>query len=185
MSFRQGLVALACGMLLSPFMSVPDALAQCKPREPTRATGPGPHDYGRAADSTRLWHKGDPGEALFLRVRVMDTCGQPLAGARVQVLHANHEGAHEHDRWRGVTTTNARGAAQVLTVFPGYTGGLPRHIHFVVSHPQHAELVTRLFFKNDPEADIDVEDLAMVLEQVERDGARAWLAGYEFVLAKK
>ena len=161
-----------------------EAGATCKSREPTRETSPGPHDYSNAADSTRLWQQGDPGEALYLRLRVMDTCGKPLEGARVQVLHANHEGAHEHDRWRGITSTNARGGAQVLTVFPGYTGGLPRHIHFVVSHPGHAELVTRLFFKNDPEADIDVEDLAMVLEQVERDGKRAWLAGFEFVLGK-
>ena len=36
-----------------------------------------------------------------------------------------------------------------------------------------------------PEADIDVEDLAMVLKPVERDGRRAWLAGFEFVLQSR
>ena len=174
-------IYLTCFAIVATCLAL-EVSAACKSREPTRETSPGPHDYSYSADSTRLWQRGDAGEALYLRLRVMDVCGKPLAGARVQLLHANHEGAHEHGRWRGVTTTNARGAAQVLTVFPGYTGGLPRHIHFVVSHAQHRELVTRLFFKNDPEADIDVEDLAMVLEQVERDGQRAWLAGYEFVL---
>ena len=138
-------LALTSAIVLAACFSM-DAGAACKQREPTRQTSPGPHDYSNAGDSTRLWQADDPGDALYFRLRVMDECGKPLAGARVQVLYANHESAHEHNRWRGATTTNARGAAQVLTVFPGYTGGLPRHIHFVLSHTNYAELVSRLFY---------------------------------------
>lgn len=146
LSARMGrTLALTSAIVLAACFSM-DTGAACKQREPIRRTSPGPHDYSNAADSTRLWQAAAPGDALYLRLCVLDVCGKPLAGARVQVLHANHEGAHEHNRWRGATTTNARGAAQVLTVFPGYTGGLPRHIQFVISHTNYAELVTRFFF---------------------------------------
>jgi protocatechuate 3,4-dioxygenase beta subunit len=154
----------------------------CGVREPTRATGPGPHDYTVAASVDRLWHEGDEGEPLFLRLRVLDTCGKPLPGAGVQVLHANHHGDHEHDRWRTRLTADDRGELKLITVSPGHTGGIPRHIHFVVSHPGHRTLVTRLFFKNDPTAGESLDDLALVPEEVRRDGRRGWVAGYEFVI---
>jgi protocatechuate 3,4-dioxygenase beta subunit len=157
--------------------------AACEPRQPTPATDPGPHDFSAGVDEPRLWQEGDPGEPLFLRARVVDSCGRPLAGARVRVVHANAFGAHEVDRWRADLSTDERGGFRLATVFPGYTGGLPRHIHFIIDHPEHPQLVTRLFFKNDPSIDHGVEDLAMVLEQVDRDGGTGWLAAYEFVLA--
>ncbi|MEM7405429.1 MAG: hypothetical protein AAF458_09070 [Pseudomonadota bacterium] len=157
----------------------------CIPREATQPTDPGPHDYSDAATSSRLWQEDDPGEPLFLRIRVLNTCGDAVAGASVQVLHANQDGDHEFKRWRTRIETDARGGASLLTVFPGYTGGIPRHIHFVIRHPGHKELITRLFFKNDPDIDHSIEDLAMVLEQVDRNGRRGWVAGFEFVIDPK
>ncbi len=157
----------------------------CEVREPTRATGPGPHDFSTLPAQTRLWREGDGGEPLFLRARVLDTCGRPIAGARVRILHANHLGEHEPGRWRVELTADASGAFQVLTVLPGYAGGLPRHVHFIIEHPAHQRLVTRLFFKNDPAMDHGVEDLAMVLEEIQRNGGRSWAAGYEFVLRSR
>jgi protocatechuate 3,4-dioxygenase beta subunit len=71
-------------------------------------------------------------------------------------------------------------------VYPGYAGGLPRHIHFVVSHPRHRELVTRLFFKSDPAAaDESIEAVTVVLDEVRADKVSGWVGGYEFVLAPK
>jgi len=154
----------------------------CVQRELTQETGPGPHDYTVATASPKLWRKGDPGEPLYLRLRVMDRCGKPVEGASVQVLHANNEGFHEAGKFRGVYKTNRRGAVNLLTVFPGYTGGIPRHIHFIVKSGSHRELVTRLFFKNDPDLDMEIEDLAMVLEEVHHGGVKGWAAGFEFVL---
>ena len=163
-----------------------EALAQavkpCASRAPTRATGPGPHDYTHPSVGSRLWQDGDPGEPLFLRARVLDTCGKPVAGARVQILHANENGVHEENRFRTDLDTGERGEFKLLTVYPGYTGGIARHIHFLISHSGYDTLVTRLFFKNDPSVDHGVEDLAMVLEEIHRDGRRGWVATYEFVL---
>ncbi len=158
----------------------------CDRREPTRATGMGPHYVEQVGDETQLWRNGEAGEPVVLRSRVLDTCGVPIAGARVQLWHANQDGDHAHDRWRTDIRANDQGTFDVTTVMPGYAGGLARHIHFIVSHPDHEELVTRVFFKNDPYIEeLDVDDLALRLEQVERDGQRGWITGYEFVLQPK
>ncbi|MCB1744670.1 MAG: hypothetical protein KDK91_30170 [Gammaproteobacteria bacterium] len=157
----------------------------CTPREPTPPTDAGPHDFSHSGTESRLWQESDPGEPLFLRARVLDTCGQPLANAMVRVLHANHEGVHEHDRWRTVLQTDERGVFRVTTVFPGFTGGIPRHIHFIIEHPEHPQLVTRLFFQNDPDSKWAPEALAMVLEEVSQQGRKGWVASYEFVLGQR
>jgi len=154
----------------------------CIKREPTRDTGPGPHDFSSTNSDNQLWKKGDVGEPLILRARVLDTCSDPIVGAEVQILHANQDGIHEADRWRAGLKTDGRGEFKLLTVFPGYTGGIPRHMHFVVSHPKHQLLMTRLFFKNDPSIDHGIEDLAIVLEEIQRKTGKGWAAGYEFVM---
>ena len=157
----------------------------CDKREPTQQMGRGPHDFSAGVRNSTLWQEGDEGEPLFIRARVLDTCGKPLAGARIRIVHANWYGNHEADRWRADLTSDDRGSFNLVTVFPGYTGGLPRHMHFIIDHPDHHQLVTRLFFKNDPSIDQSIEDLAMVLEEVEREQGKGWLAGFEFVLAPK
>lgn len=178
---RRWSAALLCASSLS--LLPPVGIAQpCSVREPTLETGYGPHDFSSPTAADRLWKEGDDGEPLFFRGRVLDTCGDPVAGARVQVLHANHHGGHDANRWRGVLETDARGAFKLVTVYPGHTGGIPRHIHFVISHAEHGKLVTRLFFKNDPTAGSDLDALAMVPEEIKRDGKRGWSAGFEFVL---
>ena len=167
--------------LLAAAMTLP-ALA-CEPRVPTPAASSGPHDFSHPGHETRLWREGDAGEPLYLRLRVLDQCGEPLKGATMQLLHANHEGVHEAGRWRTVLDADALGEAQVVTVYPGYAGGLARHIHFIVDHPDHPQLVTRLFFRNDPSAGERVQPLSVILEEVERNGQRGWATGFEFVLS--
>ena len=122
---------------------------------------------------------------MILRARVLDTCGNPVAGTRIQILHANQDGDHEPDRWRADLMTDERGVFKLLTVYPGYTGGIPRHMHFNITHPTHQQLFTRLFFKNDPNMEHGVEDLAIVLEEIQRSTGKGWVAGFEFVLAPK
>jgi protocatechuate 3,4-dioxygenase beta subunit len=163
-------------------LGVQPATHACEIRAPTPEMGPGPHDYSFAPFETNLWREGDDGEPLFLRARVLDTCGKPVTGARVQILHANQDGDHEPDRWRSVLSTNNSGEFDVVTVYPGYAGSIARHIHFIVSHADHQPLVTRLFFKNDPAIDDSIEDLAIVLEVIRRGDRNVWVGGYEFVL---
>ena len=157
----------------------------CDEREPTPETSRGPHDFSALPSEDRLWRKSDAGEPLFLHARVLDTCGNPVAGARVRILHANHYGDHEPDRWRAELTSNAFGEFKVTTVYPGYAGSFARHIHFIIEHPEHRQLVTRLFFNNDPAVDQSVEKLAVVLDAIRRDDVTGWVGGYEFVLAPR
>lgn len=157
----------------------------CDARLPTPGMSPGPHDYSYASEGSDLWQEGDEGEPLFLRARVLDTCGKPVAGARIQILHANQDGDHEPERWRARLSSDDRGEFKVTTVYPGYAGSIARHIHFIVSHPGYEELVTRLFFKNDPATGLDLEDLTVVLDEVRRGDVRGWVGGYEFVLARE
>ena len=159
--------------------------AACDERVPTPGTSPGPHDYSTAPAETNLWRQGDDGQPLLLHARVLDTCGQAVADARVQILHANQDGDHEPDRWRSVLHSDDRGAFKVVTVYPGYAGSIARHIHFIITHPDHRRLVTRLFFKNDPAISPDIEDLAIVLEEIRRGEDKIWVGGYEFVLSPK
>lgn len=180
-SARASAIVLSAGILLG---SPPTSLA-CDKREPTLEMSPGPHDFSAGVRDPKLWREGDGGEPLFIRARVLDTCGKPVSGARIRIVHANQHGAHEPDRWRAELTSDDRGTFNLVTVFPGYTGGLPRHMHFIIDHPDHRQLITRLFFKNDPSVDHGIEDLAMVLEEIEREQGKGWVAGYEFVLAPK
>ncbi len=180
-SVRTLAFALSAALLLG---LAPKAYA-CDKRAPTREMSPGPHDFSAGVPDPKLWREGDEGEPLFIRARVLDTCGKPVAGARIRIVHANWHGYHEPDRWRAELTSDDRGAFSLVTVFPGYTGGLPRHMHFIIDHSDHPQLITRLFFKNDPSVDHGIEDLAMVLEEIERKQGKGWVAGYEFVLAPK
>jgi len=157
----------------------------CDVREPTRGTSAGPHDFSAGIPDPKLWQEGDEGEPLYIRARVLDACGKPVIGARIRIVHANRHGDHEPDRWRADLTSDDRGSFSFVTVLPGYAGGLPRHIHFVIDHPDYPQLVTRLYFKNDSSVDQSVEDLAMVLEEIDREEGKGWIADYEFVLAPK
>lgn len=157
----------------------------CDERKPTPETGPGPHDFSVAPAESNLWREGDEGEPLLLQARVLDTCGRAVRGARVRILHADQDGEHDPHRWRAHLRSDDAGEIKLVTVFPGYAGYMARHIHFIIDHPDHRQLVTRLFFKNDPAIDESIDDLAIVVEEIQRGAEKGWIGGYEFVLAPK
>ena len=169
---------------LSQLATASPALA-CIERTPTPHAWLGPHDFSSAPAERELWRKGDPGEPLVLTLRVLDTCGEPVPGARVHLLHADQDGEHRPGRYRALLDADARGTVDLITVYPGYAGDLARHVHFIVTHPGYRDLVTRLYFKNDPAAQGgDADALAMVVEEVRRGDETRWVGGYEFVLEK-
>jgi protocatechuate 3,4-dioxygenase beta subunit len=101
--------------------------------------------------------EGRPGLPLDLRVNVVDagSC-EPLEGAAVDVWHCDAEGAYsgvqgaEGETFcRGVQLTDADGAADFRTVFPGWYTGRAVHIHIKVSADGDQTHTGQLFF--DPE----------------------------------
>ncbi len=158
------------------------AMPQAAPAATEPSAGsdaPGAH--GTPA-SVVLWQPGDPGERLFLRGRVVDRVGRPLAGALVALRQADGNG-HYHDiRYRATLQTASDGTFSVSTVLPGQYWGA-KHIHLLVRHESHGQLVTRILFKGDPHLNEAREgDFAILLEEVHKDGEKFLVGGVELVL---
>lgn len=115
---------------------------------------------------------------LFVRGRVQDKHGKPLANALVEVWHASPEGLYDNqdetmpaNNLRGKFRTDGDGQFHFRTIRPasypipthGLVGDMLRaqgrhpfraaHLHFTVSADDHATLVTQIF----PQDDLFVE----------------------------
>lgn len=106
-----------------------------------------------------------PGRRLELSGRVLDARGGPLAGALVELWHADSEGRYRHPddprvaevdtRFAGYTQriANVDGGWRVVTLVPGvYTEhGVVRapHVHVQVTHGA-GRLVTQMFLPRHP-----------------------------------
>jgi protocatechuate 3,4-dioxygenase beta subunit len=158
---------------------VHDAAAQ---RTPTPASGIGVWYQPGAPATGDLWRPGDAGRRLLLRGRVLDTSGAAVEDARIELWHADADGVVHADRFRATLSSAPDGSFRASTVLPGYIWG-PRHIHFVISHARHSRLITRIFFKRDPEVGASGDPALAVLLEDGRLGDEAVLfADIEFVL---
>jgi hydroxyquinol 1,2-dioxygenase len=138
------------------------------------------------ADSPRLPLGGNLcrngiGAPLAVSGRVTGPDGHALAGAEVEVWHADASGRYENQdpdsqpehNLRGCMTADAEGRFHFLTIRPGGYSlpddgpvgqlarrlGLsldrPAHIHFAATAPGHRRLVTAIFDGSDPAIDRD------------------------------
>lgn len=142
--------------------------------QPTPAETEGPFyplkaQKDRDFDLTRV--EGQNGTAqgaiIFVEGRVLDTTGNPLADATVDLWQANAMGRYRHpdesDRnpldpnfqgW-AVVPSGRDGGFRFKTVFPGaYSAGRgwtrPPHIHFKISKPGFKPLTTQMYFPGQP-----------------------------------
>jgi hydroxyquinol 1,2-dioxygenase len=114
------------------------------------------------------------GPELLVYGSVTDNSGKPVPGALVQMWQTDAEGEYDLQRpevgidMRGNVRCDADGRFQVRTLVPlgygipmdGPVGGLiraqgrhgcrPAHIHFLIGAPGYRELVTALYFGDDP-----------------------------------
>jgi catechol 1,2-dioxygenase len=128
-----------------------------------------------AQGEARLDDGHTPGEVVIMQGVVRGTDGQPIAGARVEVWHANHLGNYSYfDKsqsdfnLRRTIVTDAQGRYKFRSILPvGYSvppggatdrllqqlgrhGHRPAHIHFFVTAPGHRKLTTQINLENDP-----------------------------------
>jgi hydroxyquinol 1,2-dioxygenase len=144
----------------------------------TPATLPGPFyrpDAPALPEGADLCRDGQ-GEPLRVHGLVCDTAGTPLAGAEVEVWHANAAGRYENQdpdsqpehNLRGRLTADARGRFAFRSIRPGGYAlpddgpvgqlarrlGLslrrPAHVHFAVTAAGCPRLVTAVFDGSDP-----------------------------------
>jgi catechol 1,2-dioxygenase len=101
------------------------------------------------------------GEAPVIEVSGVvftDDCTSPISNVSVEIWQANEEGDYDNKsseyRYRGSAVTDANGRYTFKTIVPGrYMNGnqyRPSHIHFRVTDSGHQELVSQLYFKEDP-----------------------------------
>ncbi|WP_160106901.1 intradiol ring-cleavage dioxygenase [Pseudomonas izuensis] len=121
-----------------------------------------------------------PGEPALVRGRVVDTRGNPLAGAVLDVwqtaengMYSGQDSAQPFGNLRGRYRTNADGYFAIRTIVPvcypiptdGPVGRMleaanrhpwrPAHLHFMIEVPGYRKLVTHLFNRDDPYLESD------------------------------
>ncbi|MEK9723140.1 MAG: protocatechuate 3,4-dioxygenase [Rhodospirillaceae bacterium] len=144
---------------------LPGALRAAAPLAPTPAQTEGPYyPIDRPADAGWNLLGGKPGgTALALSGRVLDTAGRPIAGARVEIWQADHQGIYDHPhatgrarfdpgfRGFGRATADAEGRYWFLTQVPVRYTGRPPHIHAKVFVGGNEALTTQLYIPDHPD----------------------------------
>ena len=169
---RQEFVLLADVLGLS-MLTV--GLGNRKPPEATQSTVFGPF-FVEGSPEVQLGGdiaNGAPGQPCLVSGRVLNTQGEPIAGALVETWQADEEGFYDVQKDvdgpqnRGHLTTDADGNYSFWAVKPvaypipddGPVGELlraggrgpmrPAHIHFMVTAPGYARLITHVFAAGD------------------------------------
>lgn len=101
------------------------------------------------------------GLPLFIKGRVLDVTGSPIANVTVKIMQTNHYGSYNfllneksgmydpNFLSTGTSITNNLGQYYFSTVLPGYYGNRAPHIHFQLTHNKFT-FETEMFFKNHP-----------------------------------
>jgi catechol 1,2-dioxygenase len=153
----------------------------------------------------------EQGTPLVFAGQVRDTDGNPVAGAELDLWHADSEGYYSgfapgvpEGNLRGVIVTDGEGRFEVTTVQPapyqiptdGPTGALveaagwhpwrPAHLHLLVRASGHRRITTQLYFAGGEWLDSDIAEATkpeLVLRPVEQPDGRL-RAEYDFVLER-
>jgi catechol 1,2-dioxygenase len=91
---------------------------------------------------------------------VLNTKGQLVEGAKVDMWHADHGGRYDTRgyKYRTKVAPDPKGEYSVDTVMPGHYADRPaQHIHYLITAPGHKTLITQAYFATDPffEGNID------------------------------
>ncbi|MBS0124460.1 dioxygenase [Thetidibacter halocola] len=143
---------------------------------------------------------GIKGAPMFFNARVLDTEGRPIAGARVDIWHADGDGGYDilmdgvEAAMRGLFRSDSQGRVWFTSIlaesYPipddGTVGQLlhtarrnimrPAHVHVRIEAPGYRRLTTMLFVDGDPYLDADPVfgvKQSLVVPFEKRDGQRA------------
>jgi protocatechuate 3,4-dioxygenase beta subunit len=143
-------------LVAAPALDIPAIGAfweQADARKPTPPNALGPFYKRRAPETRMLRAKGDAGMPLAVTGRVIDTRGEALRDATVEIWHADHGGHYDLAgyRFRAELPLDAEARYQFDTVMPGhYPDRVCQHVHYLVTAPGHKPLITQLYFATDP-----------------------------------
>ncbi len=144
---RATLVAGAAGMSQRHLLAFWQQ-AEDQAHQPTSQEVLGPFFRKGAPDNRILRAPGDPGFPLKVAGRVMNTRGQSVEGAKIDVWQADHTGRYDTRgyRYRARISPDANGGYAVETVMPGHYADRPaQHIHYLIAAPGHKTLITQAY----------------------------------------
>ena len=147
-----------------------------------------------APSSIVMAGKDEPGERFIVTGRVLDG-STPVAGASIYVLHADADGLYTRDgsnsdqnaRLHGAMRSDANGRDRFETIRPKGYGGLPAHVHYVVTASGYKPRMFDLWLADDPilverrkaglpEVWVEVNPGQVVVRPVTRDALGVWHA---------
>ena len=161
------------------------------------------------AGATLPMRPDEKGTPLVFTGQVTDLDGTPIAGAELDVWHADDDGYYSgfaphvpEGNLRGVVVTDEQGRFEIRTMQPapyqiptdGPTGKLitaagwhpwrPAHLHLLVRAPGYRQITTQLYFSGGEWLDSDVAEAVkpelVLTPEDQGDGSRK--ATYDFVL---
>ncbi len=137
------------------------ALAQ-EPSARSRKATPwneiGPFYKRKSPNNPKLRQPGEAGMPVAVSGRVLDTRGNSIQGALIEIWHADHQGHYNLDgyRHRVALASGAGGSYAFDSIMPGhYPARVCQHIHYIVQAPGCKPLTTQLYFATDPVFDGD------------------------------
>jgi protocatechuate 3,4-dioxygenase beta subunit len=113
----------------------------------------GPFYKRKAPERTNLRVPGDPGMPLAISGQIVDTRGEIIQGASIEIWHSDHLGHYDVDgyRYRALMHTIGKGEYAFTSLMPGhYPDRVAQHVHYLVQAPGHKPLATQLYFATDP-----------------------------------
>lgn len=148
--------------------------------------------YG--AWKTVLTSKDEPGEPLVVSGTVYAPDGKtPAAGIMVYVYHTDAEGYYrkganssDNPRIKGTMITNSEGRYEFRTIKPGNYpgGGVPAHIHYVLSGKSYPKQNDEVMFEGDPYL-TSKERNSVGVRPLTRDHGGVWHCVYDIKMRGK
>jgi protocatechuate 3,4-dioxygenase beta subunit len=142
MAFAAADLAPAFGQQLAPTPACADG------DEPTIRQTEGPFYKPSSPQRGDLREPGLRGRPVELSGIVLTRACRPVAGALVDLWHADADGDYDNDgfRCRGHVFADAQGRFQFRTILPALYPGRTRHFHVKVQAPNRPVLTTQLYF---------------------------------------
>lgn len=121
--------------------------------EPTPRQTAGPFYTPNSPQRSSFLKPSEAGDPVTLQGRVLTQSCKPVAGALIDVWHADASGRYDLDgyRYRGHFFSGSDGTFSLETIRPGLYPGRTRHYHVRVQAPGGPILTTQLYFPGEAE----------------------------------
>jgi protocatechuate 3,4-dioxygenase beta subunit len=144
----------AAGLVLDDVLAEPlAATPQCHDGDaPTVRQTEGPYFKPSSPQRADLVEPNSKARLVELGGQVLTRSCRPVAGALVDLWHADERGDYDNAgfRYRGHLFTDVEGRYRFRTIVPALYTGRTRHYHVKVQAPQQRVLTTQLYFPDEP-----------------------------------